>query len=175
MKKLFPGNIFLLAIFRKKKQKQKLKYYDSLLSSTRIARVYQSAHAYCTARAYLTYMCSTLTFRLLRNKPILCCTCVTCVIATFHCVKVHHKFEFNLFGVGEIVSRQHLPSRHLKKKTKTKTIVSIVILCCLLQRIARVYQFARPYHTARAYLTTCAARLFFVSCATNLFFVSNFP
>ena len=82
--------------------------------------MYQSAHAYCTARAYLTYMCSTLTFRLLRNKPILCCTCVTCFIATFHCIKVHHKFEFNLFGVGGIVSRQHLPSRHLKKKDKNK-------------------------------------------------------
>ena len=49
-----------------------------------------------------------------------------------------------------------------------------MVLCCLLQRVARVYQLARAYLKARAYLTTCAAHLFFVCCAKNIFFVSKF-
>ena len=54
-----------------------------------VARLYQSERAYRTARAHLTYICSSLIFRLLRNKPILCCTCGECFIATFHYIKVY--------------------------------------------------------------------------------------
>ena len=75
------------------------------------------------------------------------------------CIGVKKLFLGNIFLLGVFK----------KIKQKTKTIVSILILSCLLQRVPRVSYFARAYHTECAYLTACAARLFLVCSATNLF------
>ena len=73
LEELFLGNICLLGILKKrKKHKNDCEYCDSLLSSTKDC----TCVSVCTRISYsaciFNYMCSTLVFRLLCNKPIFC-------------------------------------------------------------------------------------------------------